>query len=120
MPQGESHRWRWTLSLLTAASACLVPVESVDSSEESSDPGVSIDPGEPSAPAEISTPTLHSRRGDSEHSTDGATALVARDRLLPAQPTRLAAPAHPTLDQLLVEPGPATYLIAPSHSPPGI
>lgn len=116
MSDAETQYWTWTLGLLTAASACLLPVGSEAAGECDDDCGMAL-PSSDSAPTECGEPFVSVApevRLESEWSpVDGS----------PAEQTAREVPtfvhAHPpTRSQLLARPGPPIYLIAPSQSPP--
>jgi hypothetical protein len=116
LSDAESQYWTWTLGLLTAASACLLPVGSDAAGECDDDCGMAL-PSSDSAPVECGesfvaiTPEV---RLELEWSpADGQPA----ERAVHARSTTLRP--HPsTRSQILAQPGPPIYLIAPSQSPP--
>ncbi len=116
MSKAESPYWTWTLGLLTAASTCLVAVGSEAAGECEDDCGAAM-PSSDSAPVQCG---------------EMLVAASPQVRLLPDStpsggeadsPLVLEASAgihrHASArSQLMIEPGPPLYLVAPSHSPP--
>lgn len=120
MSNTDSRCWTWTLGLLTAASACFVPVgaeAAVDGAADRSDAletwNLSADP--------IGLRALPDSALQADHRTERrATSANESDTDRPALDARLPLlNLVRTRSQLLLEPGPPIYLVAPSQSPPG-
>jgi len=115
--QTDSHRWTWTLGLLTAASACLLPV----SSEAADDCADNLEVTTPASDAALDQCVVAATARAAVISTTiewtkargGTTRRASTD--VPAADSPIASER----DQLLATPGPPIYLIAPSQSPPG-
>jgi hypothetical protein len=116
LSDAESQYWTWTLGLLTAASACLLPVGSEAGGECDDDCGMAL-PSSDSAPVECGEPIVAVApevRLELEWSAAGSQPAEQAVHDAPTSPH-----THPsTRSQILAEPGPPIYLIAPSQSPP--
>lgn len=116
MSDAESQYWTWTLGLLTAASACLLPVGSEAAGECDDDCGMAL-PSSDSAPVECGEPLVAVApevRLELEWSpADGQPAEGTTH-----QASTSLRPHPSTRSQILAQPGPPIYLIAPSQSPP--
>lgn len=120
MSNADSKRWTWTLGLLTAASACFVPVgaeAAVDGAVDGSDAletwKLTADPVGLQGLPDSALQSDHRTERRSTSATESDTHRSTRDFRLPL--LNLVR----TRSQLLLEPGPPIYLIAPSQSPPG-
>lgn len=112
----ESNRWTWTLGLLTAASACLVPVGADAAASGADGVEASSCPCEAAALAGLVDVAVQVDHRTERRTTAGEASRRDRsepDRRLPLRNlVRIRS-------QLLLEPGPPIYLVAPSQSPPG-
>ncbi|MFB6351595.1 MAG: hypothetical protein ABEN55_20070 [Bradymonadaceae bacterium] len=117
MPKIDSHRWTWTLGLLTAASACLLPVGSEGSTDEAEEFEVSTSASDAAATQAVFISAAHSVAVRT--TVDWMPVIGDETRATSSQPPTTRSHVRSTRSQLLRPPGPPLYLTAPTNSPPG-